>query len=33
MKQVNANWPFFFGIYDQPTSTRLFLGHVTDPSS
>ena len=33
MKQVNANRPFFFGIYDQPTSTWLFLGHVTDPSS
>jgi serpin B len=33
IKQVNANRPFFFGIYDQPTSTWLFLGHVTDPSS
>jgi len=31
-KQVNINRPFFFGIYDQPTSTWLFLGHVTDPS-
>jgi serpin B len=25
--------PFLFGIYDAPTSTWLFLGHVTDPSS
>ncbi len=33
VKQVNVNRPFFFGIYDQPTSTWLFLGHVTDPSS
>ena len=33
VKQVNANRPFFFGIYDQPTSTWLFLGHVSDPSS
>jgi serpin B len=33
IKQVNVNRPFFFGIYDQPTSTWLFLGHVTDPSS
>jgi serpin B len=32
-KQVNVNRPFFFGIYDQPTSTWLFLGHVIDPSS
>jgi serpin B len=32
IKQVNVNRPFFFGIYDQPTSTWLFLGHVTDPS-
>jgi serine protease inhibitor len=32
-KQVNADRPFFFGIYDRPTSTWLFLGHVTDPSS
>ena len=33
IKQVDVNRPFFFGIYDQPTSTWLFLGHVTDPSS
>ena len=33
VKQVNVNRPFFFGIYDQPTSTWLFLVHVTDPSS
>ena len=33
VKQVNVNRPFFFGIYDQPTSTWLFLGHITDPSS
>lgn len=33
IKQVNVNRPFFFGIYDQPTSTWLFLGHITDPSS
>ena len=32
IKHVNVNRPFFFGIYDQPTSTWLFLGHVTDPS-
>jgi serpin B len=32
-KQMTVNRPFFFGIYDQPTSTWLFLGHVTDPSS
>jgi len=31
-KQVNANRPFFFGIYDRPTTTWLFLGHVTDPT-
>jgi serine protease inhibitor len=31
-KHVTVNRPFFFGIYDQPTSTWLFLGHVTDPS-
>ena len=33
VKQVTVNRPFFFGIYDRPTSTWLFLGHVTDPSS
>ncbi|MBN2576676.1 MAG: serpin family protein, partial [Deltaproteobacteria bacterium] len=33
VKQVNVNRPFFFGIYDRPTATWLFLGHVTDPSS
>ena len=33
IKEVNVNRPFFFGIYDQPTSTWLFLGHITDPSS
>jgi serpin B len=33
VKEVNVNRPFFFGIYDRPTSTWLFLGHVTDPSS
>lgn len=32
-KQMNVNRPFFFGIYDLPTSSWLFLGHVTDPSS
>jgi serpin B len=33
VKQVTVNRPFFFGIYDRPTSTWIFLGHVTDPSS
>ena len=33
VKDVNVNRPFFFGIYDKPTSTWLFLGHVTDPSA
>ena len=33
VKDVTVSRPFFFGIYDQPTSTWLFLGHVTDPSS
>jgi serpin B len=33
IKQVDVTRPFFFGIFDQPTSTWLFLGHVTDPSS
>jgi serpin B len=32
-KEMTVNRPFFFGIYDHPTSTWLFLGHVTDPSS
>jgi serine protease inhibitor len=29
---VTADHPFFFGIYDKPTATWLFLGHVVDPS-
>jgi serpin B len=33
IKYVTTDRPFFFGIYDRPTSTWLFLGHVTDPSS
>jgi serpin B len=33
VKHVTADRPFFFGIYDRPTATWLFLGHVTDPSS
>jgi serpin B len=33
VKQMDVNRPFFFGIYDRPTSTWLFLGHVSDPSS
>ncbi|MBN2572926.1 MAG: serpin family protein [Deltaproteobacteria bacterium] len=33
VKQMDVNRPFFFGIYDRPTATWLFLGHVTDPSS
>jgi serpin B len=33
VKEMDVNRPFFFGIYDRPTSTWLFLGHVTDPSS
>jgi serpin B len=32
VKHVTANRPFFFAIYDHPTATWLFLGHVTDPS-
>ena len=32
IKEMNVNRPFFFGIYDRPTSTWLFLGHVLDPS-
>jgi serpin B len=32
IKDINVNRPFFFGIYDRPTSTWLFLGHVVDPS-
>jgi serpin B len=31
-KDVKADHPFFFGIYDKPTATWLFLGHVVDPS-
>jgi serine protease inhibitor len=31
-KQVVADHPFFFGIYDRPTATWLFLGHVVDPT-
>lgn len=31
-KSINVNHPFFFGIYDRPTATWLFLGHVVDPS-
>jgi serpin B len=30
--EVKADRPFFFGIYDKPTATWLFLGHVVDPS-
>ena len=30
--EVNANHPFLFGVYDQPTATWLFLGHVVDPT-
>jgi serpin B len=30
--EVIADHPFFFGIYDKPTATWLFLGHVVDPS-
>lgn len=33
VKQMNVNRPFFFGIYDRPTSTWLFLGQVTNPAS
>ncbi len=33
IKQLNANRPFFFGIYDRPTTTWLFLGHMLEPSS
>jgi serine protease inhibitor len=33
VKDMTVNRPFFFGIYDRPTSTWLFLGHVADPSS
>jgi serpin B len=33
VKDMTVDRPFFFGIYDWPTSTWLFLGHVTDPSS
>ncbi|MBN2573742.1 MAG: serpin family protein, partial [Deltaproteobacteria bacterium] len=33
VKKVDVNRPFFFGIYDRPTATWLFLGHVTDPSA
>jgi serine protease inhibitor len=32
VKYVIADHPFFFGIYDQPTATWLFLGHVVDPT-
>jgi serpin B len=32
-KSINVDRPFFFGIYDRPTGTWLFLGHVVDPSS
>ena len=32
IKGVTVNRPFFFGIYDQPTSSWRFLGHVTHPS-
>ena len=32
-KELIVNRPFCFGIYDSPSSTWLFLGHVTDPSS
>lgn len=29
---MTLNRPFFFGLYDRPTASWLFLGHVTDPS-
>jgi serpin B len=32
VKQVVADHPFFFGIYDKPTAIWLFLGHVVDPT-
>ena len=32
IKNVDISRPFFFGIYDRPTSTWLFLGHVVDPT-
>jgi serpin B len=32
-KEMTVDRPFFFGIYDRPTATWLFLGHVTDPSN
>jgi serpin B len=31
-QRVTADHPFFFGIYDKPTATWLFLGHVVDPT-
>jgi serpin B len=31
-KSINVEHPFFFGLYDRPTATWLFLGHVVDPS-
>jgi serpin B len=32
IKYVKADHPFLFGIYDKPTATWLFLGHVADPT-
>lgn len=31
-KSITVDRPFFFGIYDRPTATWLFLGHLVDPS-
>jgi serpin B len=31
-KSINVDHPFFFGVYDRPTATWLFLGHVVDPT-
>jgi hypothetical protein len=31
IKEMHVNRPFFFGTYDHPTSTWLFLGDVVAP--
>jgi serpin B len=31
IKEMHVNRPFFFGVYDRPTSTWLFLGDVVAP--
>jgi serpin B len=31
-KSITVDRPFFFGIYDRPTATWLFLGHLVDPT-